>query len=190
MSWAKLPGNMAHLIGGVDEKGLLDRARQGDRYAFEQVLRPLVEPAYRLALAMLHEREAAEDAVQEMALKGWRHRGRIRPELGTVRPWFLAIVANECRMARRGRWWSVLRLAETPDRARGEVDLASAMDLRQALDRLPYQDRLLLHLYFVLDLPAVEVAQVLGISTGAVKSRIHRVTRRLRPGLNTLEVIP
>ena len=61
---------------------------------------------------------------------------------------------------------------------------------RLALDRLPYQDRLLLHLYFVLDLPAVEVAQVLGISTGAVKSRIHRVTRRLRPGLNTVEVIP
>jgi RNA polymerase sigma factor (sigma-70 family) len=190
MSWAKLPGNMAHLMGGVDEKGLLDRARQGDRYAFEQVLRPVVEPAYRLALAMLHEREAAEDAVQEMALKGWRHRGRIRPELGTVRPWLLAIVANECRMARRGRWWSVLRLAETPDRARGEVDLASGMDLRLALDRLPYQDRLLLHLYFALDLPAVEVAQVLGISTGAVKSRIHRVTRRLRPGLNTVEVIP
>jgi len=177
-------------MGSVDELDVLDRARRGDRYAFEQILRPLVEPAYRLALAMLHEKEAAEDAVQEMALKGWRHRGRIRPELGTVRPWFLAIVANECRMARRGRWWSVLRLGEPFDRALGEVDLASGVDLRRALDRLPYQDRLLLHLYFVLDLPAVEVAQVMGISTGAVKSRVHRVTRRLRPGLNPVEVIP
>ena len=53
---------MAHLMGSVDAKSLLERARQGDRYAFEQVLRPLVEPAYRLALAMLDEREAAEDA--------------------------------------------------------------------------------------------------------------------------------
>jgi RNA polymerase sigma factor (sigma-70 family) len=181
---------MAHLMGSVDERVLLERAREGDRSAFEQILRPVVEPAYRLALAMLHEREAAEDAVQEMALKGWRHRGRIRPELGTVRPWFLAIVANECRMARRGRWWSVLRLAEPRDRALRDADQALGIDLRKALDRLPYQDRLLLHLYFVLDLPAGEVAQVLGISTGAVKSRIHRVTRRLRPGLNTLEVIP
>ncbi len=181
---------MAHLMGSVEELGLLNRARQGDRQAFEEILRPLVQPAYRLALAMLHEREAAEDAVQEMALKGWRHRGRIRPELGTVRPWFLAIVANECRMARRGRWWSVLRFAEPLDHALGETDIASGVDLRQALDRLPYQDRLLLHLYFVLDLPAVEVAQVLGISAGAVKSRLHRVTRRLRPGLNTVEVIP
>jgi RNA polymerase sigma-70 factor (ECF subfamily) len=108
---------LAHLMGSVDDAGVLTRAREGDRQAFEEILRPLVQPAYRLALAMLHEREAAEDAVQEMALKAWRHRARIRPELGTARPWFLAIVVNECRMARRGRWWSVLRLAEPVDRA-------------------------------------------------------------------------
>jgi RNA polymerase sigma factor (sigma-70 family) len=83
----------------------------------------------------------------------------------------------------------VLRLAEPFERSLGEVDVASGVDLRQALDRLAYQDRLLLHLYFVLDLPAGEVAQVMGLSTGAVKSRIHRVTRRLRPGLNPVEVI-
>ena len=177
-------------MGNVNDLDLLNRARLGDRVAFEEILRPLVEPAYRLALAMLRERDAAEDAVQEMALKGWCHRSRIRPEVGTVRPWFLAIVANECRMARRGRWWSVLRFGEPLDGAFGERDLAVGIDLRQAIDRLPSRDRLLLHLYFVLDLPAVEVAQVLGISTGAVKSRLHRVTRRLRPDLETVEVAP
>ena len=176
-------------MGNVNDLDLLNRARLGDRVAFEEILRPLVEPAYRLALAMLREREAAEDAVQEMALKGWRHRSRIRPEVGTVRPWFLAIVANECRMAQHGRWWSVLAL-EPFDGAFGERDLAVGIDLRQAIDRLPSRDRLLLHLYFVLDLPAVEVAQVLGISTGAVKSRLHRVTRRLRPDLETVESSP
>src|SRR5205809_33715 len=96
----------------MNEIDLLSRARQGDRHAFEEVLRPVIQPAFRLALAMLGDRGAAEDAVQEMALKGWRHRHRIRPDLGTARPWFLAIVANECRMARRQRWWSVLRFAE------------------------------------------------------------------------------
>src|SRR5258708_33301143 len=116
---------------------------------------------------MLHEQEAAEDAVQEMALKAWRHRARIRPELGTARPWFLAIVANECRMARRGRWWSVLRFAEPLERALGEKDLAAGLDLRQALDRLPYQDRLLLHLYFVRDLPAGAGAPGIGLRARA-----------------------
>jgi RNA polymerase sigma-70 factor (ECF subfamily) len=175
-------------MGSVDEPDLLDKARLGDQRAFEEILRPLIEPAYRLALAMLREREAAEDAVQEMALKGWRHRSRIRPELGTVRPWFLAIVANECRMALRERWWSVLRLKEPPDRPSAERDVAAGIDLQQAIDRLPYRDRLLLHLYFVLDLPIAEAAQVLGIGVGAAKSRLHRVTRRLRPGLDPVEV--
>jgi RNA polymerase sigma-70 factor (ECF subfamily) len=179
-----------HFNGSVDLPDSLERARLGDERAFEEILRPLIEPAYRLAFAMLREREAAEDAVQEMALKGWRYRSRIRPELGTVRPWLLAIVANECRMALRERWWSVLRFKEPPDRPGAERDLAADIDLQRAIDRLPYRDRLLLHLYFVLDLPIAEVAQVLGIGIGATKSRLHRVTRRLRPDLDTVELMP
>lgn len=175
-------------MGNMNEIDLLSRARQGDRHAFEEVLRPVIQPAFRLALAMLGERGAAEDAVQEMALKGWRHRHRIRPELGTARPWFLAIVANECRMARRHRWWSVLRFAEPVERAVREPDIAGGIDLRAQIERLAYNDRLLLHLYFVLDLPAAEVAQVLDIRAGAVKSRLHRVTRRLRSRLAATEV--
>src|ERR1051325_827516 len=128
----------------MEELDLLSRARQGDRRAFEEVLRPVIQPAYRVALAMLGEPGAAEDAVQEMALKGWRHRHRIRPELGTARPWFLAIIANECRMARRTRGWSVLRFAERADAAPREPDLAGSLDLRRQIDQLPYDDRLLL----------------------------------------------
>lgn len=167
---------------------LLDRARLGDTQAFEALVRPVIQPAYRLALAMLGEREAAEDAVQEMALKGWRHRGRLRPELGTARPWFLAIVVNECRMARRRRWRNVLRLARPDDSTGLETDPATALDLRRAIKRLPYRDRELIHLYFVLGLPAAEVAEVLGIGVGAVKSRLHRTTARLRPRLEIVEV--
>jgi RNA polymerase sigma-70 factor (ECF subfamily) len=174
---------------GVDELDLLERARRGDPQAFEAILRPLIQPAYRLALAMLGERGAAEDAVQEMALKGWRHRNRIRPALRTARPWLLAIVANECRMARRRRWWTVIQFARPFERAAADADLAGGIDLRTAIGRLPYRDRELLHLYFVLDLPAAEVAGVLGISVGAVKSRLHRVTGRLRPRLETVEVV-
>jgi RNA polymerase sigma-70 factor (ECF subfamily) len=92
-------------------------------------------------------------------------------------------------MALRERWWSVLRLKEPPDSSGAEHDLAASLDLQQAIDRLPYRDRLLLHLYFALDLPIGEVAQVLGIGVGAAKSRLHRVTKRLRPDLDTVEAV-
>jgi RNA polymerase sigma factor (sigma-70 family) len=172
----------------VDDGERLSRAKQGDRAAFEQLLRPAIQPAYRLALAMLGDREAAEDAVQEMALKAWRHRSRIRPDLGTLGPWLLSIVANECRMARRSRWWSVLRLGLLPAGELRDTDAASTLDLRRAIDRLSYDDRLLLHLYFVLDLPLDQTARVIGIGSAAAKSRLHRVTERLRSRLNNAEV--
>ena len=131
---------------------------------------------------MLRDRQAAEDAVQETAAKAWRYRGRIRPELGTIRPWVLAILANECRLAKRGRWWSVIRGVPIVTVER-EKDFATSFDLRRAIEQLSDTERMLLHLYFVLDLPQEEVASVLGISVGAVKSRLQRVTARLRSTL-------
>ncbi len=60
---------------------------------------------------MLHDRAEAEDAIQEAALKSWRHRSRLRCA-ADFRPWFLGIVANQCRTVRRGRWWTLIRLPE------------------------------------------------------------------------------
>jgi DNA-directed RNA polymerase specialized sigma24 family protein len=91
-------------------------------------------------------------------------------------------------MALRGRWWSVLRFGLLPAGELRETDTASTLDLRRAIDHLSYDDRLLLHLYFVLDLPLDETARVIGIGSAAAKSRLHRVTKRLRSSLNNVEV--
>ena len=70
--------------------------------AFATSIEPLLPIAFRLAIGMLRNRDDAEDAVQEAALKAWRKRSTFR--IGAEpRPWFLAIVANECRMLRRRR---------------------------------------------------------------------------------------
>jgi RNA polymerase sigma-70 factor (ECF subfamily) len=167
----------------------LERAKAGDGRAFDELLAPVLDPAFRLAMTMLTDRGAAEDAVQEAALKAWRKLDRFRPE-AELRPWFLAIVANECRTARRGRWWGVMRFAElerfrggaTSDRRWGE-----RMDLEAALDRLPQHHLLALTLYYHLDLPIEEVARVLGCSPGGARQRVHRALAALRPAM-ALEV--
>lgn len=84
--------------------------------AFETVLATLLEPGYRLACAMLHDPQAAEDAVQEAAFKAWRKIGRLKAG-HELRPWFLGIVANECRSARRARWRSVLTMPAAEGRS-------------------------------------------------------------------------
>src|SRR6266542_4802753 len=117
----------------------LSRALQGDHDSFSVLIEPLLDPAYRLAAVMLADRTAAEDAVQEAAVKAWRKLRQLRGDATSLRPWFLSIVANECRMARRTRWWSVLKFAEVREPEDRPRDTYT--DLRQALLRLRPDER-------------------------------------------------
>ena len=179
------------MIGVVMEQRpqIMARATAGDAQAFSLLIEPLLEPAYRLAAVMLADRSTAEDAVQEASIKAWRKLGQLRGDVGSLRPWFLSIVANECRMFRRQRWWSVLKVAEVRPipPAGGQFDETST-DLKTALLRLSPEERLPLVLHFYLDLPLDEVARTLGLSPAAAKSRIYRTARKLRSDLTPEEV--
>jgi RNA polymerase sigma-70 factor (ECF subfamily) len=167
----------------------MQRATQGDADSFAMLLDPLLNPAYRLAAVMLSDRMAAEDAVQEASVKAWRNLRQLRGDESSLRPWFLSIVANECRMTRRRRWWSVVKQAEVePQRSSNEPSQEMTTDLRRAINKLSLDERLPLVLYFYLDLPLDEVARTLRVSPAAAKSRIYRAARRLRSDLTLEEV--
>jgi RNA polymerase sigma-70 factor, ECF subfamily len=168
---------------------ILGRATQGDADSFSTLIEPLLDPAYRLAAVMLADRSAAEDAVQEASIKAWRKLRQLRGDAGSLRAWFLSIVANECRMTRRQRWWSVVKQAE-PAPERGARDWTDDVptDLRLAILKLTPDERLPLVLHFYLDLPLDEVARTLGISLAAAKARVYRAAKRLRPDLTLEEV--
>ena len=169
---------------------LVETAGPTRRAEFEDSLRPLIPAAYRVAFAHLRDRGQAEDAVQEACLKAWRGFARLREPERALRPWFFKIVTNECRMVRRTRWWQVLKLDEIRLPQLGSTeDLAGRrLDLGAAIARLGPEQRLLLFLYFALDLPFEEIGPVVGISARAAKARLYRVTRGLRPGLLETEV--
>lgn len=161
-----------------------------DDLAFERLVEPLLHPGYDLACAVLRDRAAAEDAVQEAAVKAWRAFPTLRDE-GRARAWFLKIVLNQCRATMRTRWWRSHLLT---DRVEAEVQPADAgaelrLDLERALRVLSREQRAVLTLAYQLDLPQEEIARVLGVRLGTVKSRLHRAVTRLRsvlpPGLET-----
>jgi len=162
-------------------------AAAGDANSFASLIDPLLDPAYRLAAVMLADRGAAEDAVQEASIKAWRKLRQLRGDLGSLRSWFLSIVANECRMTRRQRWWGVLKMAEVETDRDTEFG-AGSYDLHQALLKLSPEERLPLVLHFYLDLPLEEVARILHVSPSAAKSRIYRAARRMRSDLTQEEV--
>lgn len=168
----------------------LSAVKRLDEQSFTDLLVPLLQSAYRLAGAMLHDAEAAKDIVQDASLIAWHKLGKLEDKT-RVRPWFLGIVANECRNARRRRWITKVTLG-LPSRlsvVSGEDRIVNRADLRQALRQLPYQDQLVVTLYFYLDLPMQEIAAVSGISVEAARSRLYRAIRQLRPELSIEEAL-
>ena len=165
----------------VDQRTtLMTAAKAGNDVAFSALLDVVLAPGYKLACGMLHDPQAAEDAVQEASLKAWRKLGQLR-EGQALRPWFLSIVANECREIRRSRWWSVLKWSETrtvEDPSPEGVE--RGMELRRALRRLDRDKRLVLVLHWYLDLPLTEIAVITGASVHAVEARLNRGIRELR----------
>jgi RNA polymerase sigma-70 factor (ECF subfamily) len=148
---------------------------------FENLLTSCSTQAFQLARAMLGDAQEAEDAVQDAALKAWRRFHQFRSD-ASFNTWFLAIVANQCRSMRRTRRWQLRRGPELVDLELPghEAGTVSRMDVQSLVARLPRDQRALIYLYFGLDLPQAEVARILRLRTGTVKTRLHRVVARLR----------
>jgi RNA polymerase sigma-70 factor (ECF subfamily) len=174
----------------VADRPLSEWSRTGNEQDFTALLVSLVQPGYRLACAMLHDAEGAKDVMQDASLTAWRKFGRLE-DRGLMRSWFLGIVANECRNARRKKWvagvtlglpsWLTVRSAEE--------DLVQGADLRRALLRLRHRDRLVVALFFYLDMPIEDVAAVVGDSVSATRGRLYRSIKRLRPDVGLEEAI-
>lgn len=162
----------------------------GGEKDFEDVILPLAEAGYRLACAMLHDPQAAQDAVQEASLRAWRKLATVK-DRGRLRPWFLGIVVNECRNARRLKWMAGVSLGLPAELsiASAEEKVLQGADLRRAVSQLDPRDRLVVVLFFYVDLPLEEVAAVVGTSVGAARARLYRAVKRLRPDLGIQEAI-
>ena len=163
----------------ANDAGLVQSAKAGDGLAFDELVGPLITPAYRLAVVMLRDAGEAEDAVQDSCVKAWRKLDSLRGAQA-VRSWFLTIVANECRSRLRSRWWSVIKRGMLDAREPADGDIEDQIDLERELSRLSATDRAVLFLFYYLDLPLQDVGRVLKISPKAAKSRVHRAVARLR----------
>lgn len=171
------------------EAELVARAQRGDERAFEELIRPYEEIAFRVAYLITGGAAEAEDAVQDGLLNAWRALGRFRRE-EPLRPWLLRVVANAARNRRRsaGRRAQLVLRAEheqgsgdaAPSPETTVVEGEERRRLLSALELLPDQAPLVIAYRFLLDLSEAETAAALGIRVGTVKSRTARALDRLR----------
>ena len=170
---------------------LLARLRRGDRQAFEDLVRTYQHRVFGVGLRMLGNRAEAEEIAQETFLRAHRALGEFRGEarLGT---WLYAIASRLClnRLASGDR-----RHPRADDDALDRVptsvaDAATTLErseleaaLHQAIAALPEDRRIVVVLRDLEGLTYEEIAEVLGLELGTVRSRLHRARLELKAKL-------
>jgi len=171
---------------------LVERARSGDRAAFETLIDTRMWRLLRLASSILLHDADASDAVQDSCVRAWVELPRLRdPNL--FDPWLWRIVINACRDTQRRRQRASVREL-TIDGDGAVMDVAAdgpgpgetipeADLVRLAFARLDADRRTILILHHVEERPISEIATLLGIPEGTAKWRLHAARRALERAL-------
>jgi RNA polymerase sigma-70 factor (ECF subfamily) len=175
-----------------DVADLVARSQEGDREAFEELVRVTYAETYTLALRLTGDEEDARDVVQEAYFRAFRGIKRFRGD-AQFSTWMYRITANcaATQLGKRTKHRHDELLDTDPvvdDRPEsdpvGQADAgALRADLAEALRELPPKLRSVIVLRDIYDLPHEEIAAELGISESAAKVRLHRARRKLRERL-------
>ncbi len=178
------------------DQELVDQSKQGDEAAMAHLIRRHYGTSIRIAQSILRNQPDSEDAVQTAYARAFRQLHTFREE-ARFSTWITSIVVNQSLMQlRRGRRATVLSLEEpihertlrcltsrepTPEESAVRREISGA--IARALARLPHGLRMPYTMHAVAGLPIAEVADRLGLSISATKSRIFRARCSLQSRL-------
>jgi RNA polymerase sigma-70 factor (ECF subfamily) len=174
-------------------------AAAGDRQAFERLYRQHVNRVYSLCARMVADRQRAEELTQDVFVRAWEklHLFRGESSFGT---WLHRLTVNVVLNARKSEGRRQSRFEESDDENGGGVDSVSSsstsgvvgmplppgdlLDLEEAIGKLPPGARRVFVLHDVEGYKHEEIAEMLGVTTGATKAQLHRARLLLREALN------
>jgi RNA polymerase sigma-70 factor, ECF subfamily len=188
----RCPGRAMGIAARRTDTALIQQVQAGGRRELGELYRRFAPRAYRTALSVCHDRDCAQDAVQDAFVSIWCLRATYRPDRGPVLQWAMSIVRHRAIYLARRRSVSAgldegtARLEE--QRARDDVpgeaeSHAEAKQLRQLLLRLPSAQREVIRLAFFQGLTHEQIAHLLALPPGTVKGRMRLGLQKLRAGL-------
>ncbi len=175
-----------------EDGNLVAMTLRGNPEAFATLVERYDRAVYHLSYRTLHDVEEARDATQEAFFKAFRSLRTFKPG-SKFSTWIFAIAYHACcdRLNRRRRYASD-ELPERADPAPGPEQQAIALDqaarLRAAIDALPEKYRTVITLFHLQGKQYDEIASVLGLPMGTVKTHLFRAKEQLRRLLGEMEV--
>ncbi len=170
----------------TDEAALLAAVGRGEPEAIARLYARFGRPLFAYAMSVVSDPPVAEEIVQDTFVAAWRGASRFEGR-SSLASWLFGIARRQARDRLRRRTPelavpSTLDMLSTPEPGPEAVALtaASRAEVAGALSRLPLQHRELLVLAFIHELSGREIAAILEIPEGTVKSRLHAARRALR----------
>ena len=173
-------------ISGAVPASVVEAAAAGDGVALARIVRAHHDDMVRVCQVVCGDPHLAQDAAQAAWPLAWRKLTTLR-DPDRLRPWLLAVAANEARQMLRRQHRDRITTLEVADVGSDRADPASRpaeTDLVRAVRRLPPDDRTLLALRYVAGFDATEIGRALGMSPSGVRSRLSRLVARLREELD------
>ena len=173
------------------EQAIYQAAIQGNREAFEMVIRSTSRSLFAIAYGILQNREEAEDVVQDTFVKAWKSRWRVR-DSAKLPAWLATIARHRARDLARKRRPEPLPADfdshEEVESAGQKADLDG--EVRSALAQLPELHRAAVTLRYFEDLDYGTIEQTLGLTNGALRGILGRalglMRKRLKPALASI----
>ncbi|MBT7288877.1 MAG: RNA polymerase sigma factor [Chloroflexi bacterium] len=170
-------------------------AKQGKLDDFEQIFHEYKGWVYKTAYLIVQNPQQAEDIMQEVFVRAYKSNGTFDHQKGSYSTWLRRITINRCLNGHRNGASSTASIEEMeeqgqsiPDNGLGGLDQISLKDdIRNLIDSLGAKYRAALVLRCVDGLAYDEIAEVLGIPLGTVKSRINRAVEALREKRKSME---
>jgi RNA polymerase sigma-70 factor (ECF subfamily) len=177
----------------LEDNLLAERARQGDRGAFAELVERYQTPVYNLAYRMLRNADDAEDAAQETFLRAFAQLKKFQPDQKFA-TWLLSIGAHYCIDRLRRRRFLGLSLesegldevltSDAPEPDELALRRESEREIERLLDRLSPPSRLAVVLRYWYDQSVEDIARTTGDSVSAVKVKLHRARKLLARGMS------
>ena len=167
----------------VDQRDLVDRAKQGDHDAFAMLAGDAIARLDAAARLILRDPELARDGVQDGFIRAWRTLPALR-DPDRFDAWLRRLVVHSCIDIMRRRRHRAIEVELTPIDGPTGVDFTSAIADRdlvdEALRHLDPEWRAVVVMHYFLGMPLPEAASMLGVPLGTAKSRLHRSLLAMR----------
>ena len=169
------------------DRDLVEAARNRDREAYADLIRVRGDRLYALAQRILRDVDRAEDALQEALVIAWRDLPGLR-DPDRFDAWLHRLVVRACLVEakRERRRISNLHVLAIDVAATADdfLSVADRDQLERGFRHLPPEQRALLVLHHFEGRDAIEIAEILGIPGGTVRSRLHHAHRAMRAALD------